>query len=182
MILAESALRKALESGEIILTPPIPAAHVGPGSIDLRLGSSFLVIDTVIAENRKAGVESIIDLASYRFGEFAARFGRTEVAGPEEGFLLRPNRLVLASTLEHITLVNSLAARVEGKSSLARVGLFVHITAPTVQPGWRGHLQLELLNVGPATLRLHPERPVCQLVVERVEGEGSYSGQFLVDR
>jgi dCTP deaminase len=182
VILAESALREALTRGEIVLEPPAPPENIGPGSIDLRLDSRFRLIDRVLSDNRRAGVEAVIDLGSYRFREFAERFSTEVQDHTGAGFLLEPYRLVLASTLEHITLSSGLAARVEGKSSFARVGLAVHITAPTVQPGWRGQLQLELLNVGPASLRLRPGRSICQLIVERVQGEGEYQGQFQASR
>lgn len=178
MILAESELRKALDAGDLRLTPTIESTQITPASIDLRLSDKLILIHTEIEANREAGVDNIIDTRRYSFASFRKRFGNEKTVGPGDSFVLEPRRLVLGFTRERVELSNKLAGRVEGKSSLARLGLFVHITAPTIQPGFRNELQLELLNVGPAPLRLWPNMPICQLIVERVEGTGTYLGQF----
>lgn len=178
MILAESELRKALDTGDLRLIPTIAPTQITPASIDLRLSDKFILIDTEIEANKEAGVDNVIDTARYSFASFAKRFGTTKTVTTGESFVLTPHRLVLGYTKERVELTESLAGRVEGKSSLARLGLFVHITAPTIQPGFRNELQLELFNVGPAPLRLWPNMPICQLIVERVEGTGTYMGQF----
>ncbi|MFO0824776.1 MAG: dCTP deaminase [Gemmataceae bacterium] len=90
-------------------------------------------------------------------------------------FVLRPNQLVLGRTLEKVTLPivpdgQSLAARVEGKSSYARCGLLVHFTAPTIHAGFSGTITLELINLGPCNISLYAGTPICQLIVEAVCG------------
>jgi dCTP deaminase len=74
-----------------------------------------------------------------------------------------------------------LAARIEGKSSLARLGLAVHVTAPTIHAGSKGQIQLEIINHGPLPIRLRPGMPVCQLIFEQTLGvpDRAYGGQFI---
>ena len=99
----------------------------------------------------------------------------SQTIGSGQPFVLRPNRLVLGRTLEKVTLPivrdgQSLAARVEGKSSYARCGLLVHFTAPTIHAGFSGTITLELINLGPCNISLYPGTPICQLIVEAVYG------------
>ena len=178
MILAESELKKAIAACDLEFDPPVDDAQIGPASIDLRLSNEFLLIHTVLEAQRAAGVVSAIDLDTYSFDKFRKAFARRRKVRSSGYFEIEPGRLVLGYTMELVRLSSTLFARVEGKSSLARLGLFVHITAPTVQPGFENHLQLELLNVGPMPIRLRPGKPICQLIVERVEGSGVYAGQF----
>ena len=94
----------------------------------------------------------------------------------DQPFILQPNRFVLRKTLERIELPisddpdQSLAARVEGKSSYARCGLLVHFTAPTIHAGYPGTITLEMINLGEYPISLHPEMPICQLIIEEVRG------------
>ena len=81
-------------------------------------------------------------------------------------------------TRESVELPQHLGARVEGKSSNARIGLFVHISSPTIHPGFHNQIVLEFYNVGPVPIRAYPGQPICQLILERVEGTGLYEGQF----
>jgi dCTP deaminase len=115
-----------------------------------------------------------------------------EIAIPPEGFLLQQHAFVLGWTVEKIGLPHAsrLAARVEGKSSLARLGLGVHVTAPTIHAGFGYNendpahpgnaLQLEIWHVGPLPILLVPGMPVCQLIFEEVHGtpEKGYAGMF----
>ena len=113
-----------------------------------------------------------------RQGPFARLFGPNSVSQTitdEQPFVLRPNRLVLGRTRERVELPllpdgNSLAARVEGKSSYARCGLLVHFTAPTIHAGFAGTITLELINLGPCNISLYPDSPICQLIFETVAG------------
>ena len=91
--------------------------------------------------------------------------------------------LVIGKTLEYVKLPTHLAARIEGKSSLARLGLSVHITAPTIQAGWEGRIYLEMNNVGPFNIELRPKMEIAQLIIEHVglptrgKSEGRFWGQ-----
>ena len=100
-----------------------------------------------------------------------------------DGYILGPNDFVLGWTNETIDLPNHsrLAARVEGKSSLARLAIGVHITAPTIHAGFKGQVQLEIWNHGPLRVKLMSDMRVCQLIFEQTLGtpEKGYSGQFL---
>jgi dCTP deaminase len=91
------------------------------------------------------------------------------------GFVLEPQKFILAQTLERVKLPlfsdrPPLAARIEGKSSCARTGILVHFTAPTVHAGWDGPLTLEMINLGPASFALWFGQPICQLILEEVDG------------
>jgi dCTP deaminase len=91
-------------------------------------------------------------------------------------FCLEPHRFILARTHEHIEFPilrdrpTCLAARIEGKSSRARFGILIHFTAPTVHPGFKGTLTLEMINLGPASFMLRPGMAIAQLIVEEVRG------------
>lgn len=102
---------------------------------------------------------------------------------PDTGWDLAPRHLVLGWTKERLELPphGRLAARVEGKSGLARVGLAVHVTAPTIHAGFKGTIQLEIINHGHLPIRLRPGLAVCQIVFELTLGmpDKSYEGQFL---
>jgi dCTP deaminase len=132
-------------------------------AVDLLLGDEISYFNDDLPLN--------IDL---RRGGFAKLFGpnsnRTRITD-EQPFVLRPRRLVLARTHEHVALPigsagECLAARVEGKSSYARCGLLVHFTAPTIHAGFGGTITLELYNLGPFSITLYPRAPICQLIVE----------------
>jgi dCTP deaminase len=101
-------------------------------------------------------------------------------------FLLVPRRLLLAWTRERLALplTSRLAARVEGKSSLARLGVGIHITAPTIHAGFSGQIQLEVINHGPADVVLRPGMRICQLIFETTLGtpDKGYSGMFAGQR
>jgi dCTP deaminase len=105
-----------------------------------------------------------------------------ETINERTGFLLPPRKLALAWTREYIELKTEirLAARVEGKSSLARLGLVVHMTAPTIHAGFEGRIRLEMMNHGAAPIRLWAGMRICQLIFETTLGtaERGYKGQF----
>ncbi len=103
-----------------------------------------------------------------------------------DGYVLEPGVFVLGWTAENVELPTEtrIAARVEGKSSLARLGIGIHITAPTIHAGFKGSIQLEICNHGKLRVRLIHGMPVCQLIFEQTLGtpEKGYSGQFFGQR
>ena len=111
--------------------------------------------------------------------EFLSR-NSNKVTIPTAGYPLACNQFVLGRTLEVIDLPIDhaentkegccLAARIEGRSSIARCGVLVHFTAPTIHPGFNGTLTLEIINLGPTNFVLRPGMPIAQLIVEKVEG------------
>jgi dCTP deaminase len=108
--------------------------------------------------------------------EFLSKISKKNTLTPDSSFVLEQNKFVLGNTAENIHLPiptggnNCLAARIEGKSSMARLGLLVHFTAPTVHPGFEGTLTLKMINLGPVGIILRPGMPIAQLIVEEVRG------------
>ena len=178
MILAYSEIIKELQQDQLQITPNPEDWQIGPSSIDLCLSDQMTLLYPVIEAQQKAGVMSAIDLATFTFSEFVKQMCEALKLGADSTFEIPSGRLVLGMTREKITLPQHLGARVEGKSSLARIGLLVHLTAPTIHPGFSNQIALEFYNVGPLPIRVRPGHPICQLILERVEGTGLYHGQF----
>lgn len=148
-------------------------------SVDLTLGDQLQVF-----KKAQAGMETVIDPSADGYNYLDAIQDLVEKKTiSEEGFALQPNILLLAWTIEKIKLpvFARVAARVEGKSSLARLGLGVHITAPTIQAGFTGNIQLEVVNHGARPIKLRKGMPICQLIFEQTLGvaDKGYKGQFL---
>ena len=178
MRLANSAILREIESGNLAFAPELTEGRVGPSSVDLTLSDTFHVLETKFREQRQAGVASAIELIEYEWPRFVSTFGTAEIVHANGYFEIPVGELVIGYTRESVGLPRHLGGRVEGKSSIARIGLFVHISAPTIHPGWKGRIALEFYNVGPLPIRVRPGDTICQLILERVEGEGLYEGQF----
>src|SRR5690606_19473909 len=133
VLLSDRDIRSEIDNGRVVLDPWDPAM-IQPSSVDVRLDKYFRLFD-----NHKY---PYIDPAQDQ-----PDLTRLVEVDPNEGFVLHPGEFVLASTLEMVTLPDDLAARVEGKSSLGRLGLLTHATAGFVDPGFGGHVTLELSNV-----------------------------------
>src|ERR687889_2641689 len=123
---------------------------VQPASIDLRLGDSFRVF-----HNHRI---TAIDLR-----ELPPNLTEEVTIGPDEPFVIHPGEFCLGRTLERVELPDDLVARVEGKSSLGRLGLIVHATAGFVDPGFRGTLTLEITNLTRVPIKLYAGLPIAQL-------------------
>ena len=154
MLLSDRDIRAEIDGGRVVLDPWDPAM-VQPSSIDVRMDKWFRLFD-----NHKYPV---IDPAADQ-----PDLTRLIEVDPVEGFVLHPGEFVLGSTLETVTLPDDLAARVEGKSSLGRLGLLTHATAGFVDPGFAGHVTLELSNVATLPIRLWPGMKVGQLCFFRL--------------
>ena len=151
-------------SQRLKFTPEIGPEQVTSSAVDLRLSNQFTTLTPPMA-----GIETVVDLARIEDVEtVAAAYGQTENVQSGDSFIFKSGKLVLAYTLEFIEIPNYLAARVEGRSSLARLGISIHQTAPTVHATFRGQLRLEMSNNGPYSCRLHPGQKICQLVIERL--------------
>ena len=163
MVLSDREIWMEVGTGRLSFTPELDLDQVSPSSVDLRLSNVFTTfpplpgVDTEINTPAVANVEAVI-----------ARYGETQTLADGEYLLLRPGDFVLSYTLEYIQLPNYLAARVEGRSTLARLGLSIHQTAPTVHATFEGQLRLEISHNGPFPCRLYPRQKVCQLVIERL--------------
>ena len=177
MRLAASAIKREIQAGNLTFDPPVNQELIVDSSVDLRLSETFYSYEPV-RELEQAGVVGVIDLRRYGFANFIRRFGR-EIIVPDDGYFDIPvKQLILGFTSESVGLPQHLGGRIEGKSSYARVGQMVHITAPTIHPGFDNNITLELYNLGPLPIRVRPGDAICQLILERVEGEGMYQGQF----
>jgi dCTP deaminase len=175
MILTDREIAIALKCGQLIIDPS-PVSFTST-SIDLTLSDSGLVWEIPGAMQIFPGRDN------YKYSEYAKTFLKSK---PVQEIILTPQTFFLSWTKEHIELpiTSKLAARVEGKSSLARLGVGIHITAPTIHAGFRGVIQLEFVNSGPFDIGLEPGMKICQLIVEQTSGtpQGGYDGQFLGQR
>ena len=157
MILSDRDIRERLARGDLVVDPlDDPDVQVQPASIDLRLGNEFLAFRNPhipFLDTRGAGVE-----------------GYTErIVIPEgEKFILHPGEFVLGTTLERVRIPDDLVAKVEGRSSLGRLAVVVHATAGFVDPGFEGHITLELSNLGRVPVALHPGMRVSQIALHQM--------------
>ncbi len=149
MLLSDRDLRLEIKAGRVRVEP-FDEGMIQPSSIDVRLDRFFRVF-----ENHKY---SVID-PSVEQGELT----REVEVGASEFFILHPGEFVLASTYEVITLPDDIAGRLEGKSSLGRLGLLTHSTAVFIDPGFSGHITLELSNVANLPVKLFPGMKIGQL-------------------
>src|SRR5256886_4345684 len=148
-VLSDGTILRLVEDGRIRIDPWDPAL-VQPASVDLRLGDSFRVF-----HNYRA---SFIDLRKP-----PENLTEEVVVAPDESFVIHPGEFCLGRTLEWVELPDDVVARIEGKSSLGRLGLIVHATAGFCDPGWKGTLTLELNNLTRVPIKLYPGLPIAQL-------------------
>jgi len=149
MILSDRTIKAELESGRIIIEPLDPSC-IQPSSVDLHLDDTFRVF--------KNHTRRVIDVKEDQSDL------TEEVKIPEgEAFVLHPGEFALGSTLERVGLPDDLVGRIEGKSSLGRLGLLIHTTAGFVDAGWDGYLTLELSNVANLPITLYPGMKIGQI-------------------
>jgi dCTP deaminase len=148
-VLSDGTIVRLVEEGRIKIDP-WDAGMVQPASLDLRLGDSFRVF-----HNHKV---TAIDLR-----EPPANLTEQIKIAEGEPFVIHPGEFCLGRTLEHVQLPDDIVARIEGKSSIGRLGLIVHATAGFCDPGWRGTLTLELNNLTRVPIRLYAGLPIAQL-------------------
>jgi dCTP deaminase len=149
MLMSDRDIRASIEAGQIGLEP-LDMSLLQPSSFDVRIDRFFRLFD-----NHKY---AFIDPAEQQ--DDLTRF--VEV-GPDEPFILHPGEFVLGSTYEFVKLPDNVAARLEGKSSLGRLGLVTHSTAGFVDPGFNGHVTLELSNMATLPIKLWPGMKIGQL-------------------
>ena len=154
MLLSDRDIRAELDAGRVQLEPYDPAM-LQPSSIDVRLDRFFRLFD-----NHKY---PFIDPSQDQ-----PDLTRLVEVDPAEPFVLHPGEFVLGSTFEAVTLPDDVAARLEGKSSLGRLGLLTHSTAGFIDPGFSGHVTLELSNVATLPITLWPGMKIGQLCFFRL--------------
>jgi len=160
VLLSDRDIRREIDAGRVQLDP-YDAVMIQPSSVDLRLDRYFRVF-----QNHRY---SHIDPAEEQ-DELTVQ---VEPKG-DEPFVLHPGEFVLGSTLEQVTLPDDLAGRLEGKSSLGRLGLLTHSTAGFIDPGFTGHVTLELSNVANLPIKLWPGMKVGQLCLFRLESPAEH--------
>jgi dCTP deaminase len=170
MILSDRDIRAELSAGRIVIDPFVPDA-VQPSSVDLHLGNRF----RVFRNNRTAVIDPRQDQPELT--------ELVEIAG-DDPFILHPGEFVLGATLERVALPDDLVARLEGRSSLGRLGLLIHSTAGYVDPGWEGTLTLELSNVANLPIKLYDGMKIGQISFQRLTSpaEVSYGDERLGSR
>ncbi len=148
-VLSDRTIREEIEKGRIVIDP-LDDSAVQPASVDLRLGGSFRVFRNTSKPfvDVREPVDDLTELV------------QIEAAEP---FVIQPGTFFLGSTLETITLPDDIVGRVDGKSSLGRLGLLVHATAGFIDPGWTGRLTLELSNQSQMPIALYREMRIAQI-------------------
>ena len=171
MLLSDRDINAGLASGRLGLDPFDPAM-VQPSSVDVRLDRYFRLFD-----NHKY---PFIDPS-----EDQPELTHLIEVDPKEPFILHPGEFVLGSTYEQVTLPDNIAARLEGKSSLGRLGLLTHSTAGFIDPGFSGHVTLELSNVATLPIKLWPGMKIGQLCFFQLSspainpyGTGAYANRY----
>lgn len=158
MVLSDRDIKKALQTGRIkILPKPDLKEQLGSCSIDLHLGSSFRVFEhskhTYIDPMKKISSDEITREVRVKKGE---------------KFIMQPGDFVLAMTMEKVTISPDLLGRLEGRSSLGRLGIVVHSTASVFDPGWDGNPVLELGNLSRIAVALYPGMRICSFTFEEL--------------
>jgi dCTP deaminase len=154
VLLSDRDIRAELSSGRVILDP-FDEQMIQPSSVDVRIDRWFRLFDN----HRYPVIDPALDQPDLT---------RLIEVEPDEAFVLHPGEFVLASTYEVVTLPDDVAARLEGKSSLGRLGLLTHSTAGFIDPGFSGHVTLELSNVATLPIKLWPGMKIGQLCFFRL--------------
>src|SRR5579883_1540111 len=157
MVLSDVDIRKYIEQGKIKITPSLPPEQFGSCSVDFRLGNEFSVFEhskhAYIDLKEKTAIQDLM---------------RTITVAAGEPFILQPREFALAITEESLDLDDDVLGRLEGRSSLGRIGIIVHGTAGLFDPGWRGRATLELSNLGIMPVALYPGMRICSFTFEQL--------------
>lgn len=162
MVLSDVDIRRYLAEGKIKITPELPPEQFGSCSVDFRLGNEFNVFEhsrhPFIDLREKTAIEGLMAPVTVATGE---------------PFILQPREFVLAITEESLELDDDVLGRLEGRSSLGRIGIIVHGTAGLFDPGWRGKATLELSNLGRMPVALYPGMRICSFTFEQLSTASS---------
>lgn len=171
MLISDRDIRKELNEGRIVLEP-FDESMIQPASVDVRIDRFFRLFD------------------NHKYAHIDPSKNQSELThlvevDPNEPFILHPGEFVLGATYEKVTLPADIAARLEGKSSLGRLGLLTHSTAGFIDPGFSGHVTLELSNMATLPIMLWPGSKVGQLCFFRLTsetehpyGSGAYGNRY----
>jgi dCTP deaminase len=157
MVLSDVDIRRYMQAGKIRISPELPPEQWGSCSVDFRLGVEFSVFEhsrhPYIDLREKGAIQDIMS---------------TVVVKPGDAFILQPREFALAITEETLEIDDDVLGRLEGRSSLGRIGIIVHGTAGLFDPGWRGKATLELSNLGRMPVALYPGMRICSFTCEQL--------------
>ena len=165
MILTRDVILREIAAGRLAIDPLRPE-QIGPASVDLHLGDEIRII---------AGGPDVIDVTEDADYRMVTRLERLD--GP---YVLRPGETIHAITRERLRFPPDICGWLEGRSRFARLGLMIHVTSGFIAPGVNGRQVLEMANVAGRPLAIHAGVPVCQVVLQRCEGEAVYAGRFKI--
>mgnify|MGYP001559003737 CR=1 FL=1 len=155
MILSDKDIKKTIKEKRLEFIPKLKPNQIGPASIDLKLSNVFKVFNVE--------KQSLLDIKK----GLPKDFTKTYKLKNDEYFVLHPHSFILASTKEFIKVPDDIVLRVEGKSSLARMGILVH-TAGFIDPGFEGVITLEISNQSNLAVAIYPNMNVCQIAVHKM--------------
>ena len=157
MVLSDVDIKRYIAEGKIKISPDLPPEQLGSCSVDFRLGNEFSVFEhsryPYIDPRHKQGISDMM---------------RTMMVADDEPFILQPRDFVLAITMETLELDSEVLGRLEGRSSLGRIGIIVHGTAGLFDPGWIGKATLELSNLSRMPVALYPGMRICSVTFEQL--------------
>ncbi len=157
MVLSDVDIRRYIELGKIRISPALPPEQFGSCSVDFRLGAEFSIFEhsrhAYIDLREKSAIQDIMRTVHVKTGE---------------PFILQPREFALAITEEILELDDDVLGRLEGRSSLGRIGIIVHGTAGLFDPGWRGKATLELSNLGIMPVALYAGMRICSFTFEQL--------------
>ena len=158
MILSDRDILRAMEEGRIKISPePDLSRQLGSVSVDFRLGTTFMVFE----HSRHSFIDP-------RHPQSIGEAMRTIEVSEEEPFIMQPGDFALANTIENLELADDLLGRMEGRSSISRLGITVHSTAAVFEPGWVGTATMELSNLGRMAVALYPGMRICAFSFQQV--------------
>ena len=177
MVLSDADIKKHLESGKIAITPkPDYTEQLGPCSVDFHLANNFMIFE-----------HSKYPFIDPKNGKPTAEYMKEIIVPDGEAFIMRPGEFAIAYTVETLGLADDMLARLEGRSSLGRLGIVVHSTAARFDPGFDGQPVMELGNIGVMPVALYPGMRVCSFTFEylsspaetpyRKKKDAKYAGQ-----
>lgn len=155
-VLNDRKIRECILENKIKINPTPHPIQFQPASVDLTLDESYLTFKTTST--------SVIDTRKEQF------YTEHHVFTENNPLILQPCQFILAQTRECVELPDDILGRVEGRSSLGRLGVVIHITAGFIDPGFKGNITLEIVNLGNIPVKLYPRQRVCQIVFEKLDG------------
>jgi len=160
MVLSDREIRKRIKEKSLVVRP-FREEDVQPSSIDLHLGDEFLAFDN----HTQSYIDTKMDIKNLM---------KKVVVGKDEPLMLHPREFVLGTTMEWVKLPDDMVGRLEGKSSLGRLGLIIHSTAGYVDPGFAGQLTLEIYNLANLPITLYPGMKICQFSFVQMTGPAQF--------